>query len=294
MRQLDPAQMEQLKQIGEYLAQVREEQNIPLQEIALKTYIPLRLLQALETVQVEQLPEPVFVQGFIRRYAENLGLDGVEIAQSFEYGAISSQTPPSSEAGTDRAIEPAIKVVQTAPQRLPARTQPRRSRDRRYGRRSSSRSYVPFAIAGGLILFVGLGLTVASMWGKLKLGSVFQVGVFSSSKSTANPASSKASSSKTSQKTGLSDGSPIQVTVDLQEDSWLEVIIDGKQEFADTLKKGEKKTWTAQKILTINSGNAGGVMISYNQGEPKLLGSRGQVKEITFPPKQKESSSQPN
>ncbi len=76
-------QQEQLKEIGAYLAQVRQEKSIRVEEIAAKTLIRQTFLEALEEGRFEDLPEPIYVQGFIRRYGDILGLDGTSLARSF-------------------------------------------------------------------------------------------------------------------------------------------------------------------------------------------------------------------
>ncbi|KGF71768.1 hypothetical protein DO97_15640 [Neosynechococcus sphagnicola sy1] len=83
MSQMHPTQVDQLKSIGADLRQKRQERSISLEEVAIKTYIPLQRLKALEDGQIDRLPEPVFVQGFIRRYGDAIGLDGGAIAKSF-------------------------------------------------------------------------------------------------------------------------------------------------------------------------------------------------------------------
>ncbi|MEH2335058.1 helix-turn-helix domain-containing protein [Nostoc sp.] len=76
MTLLNEAQVEQLKEITTYLRQVRQEKSIRIEEIAAQTLIRAGILQALEEERFEELPEPIFVQGFIRRYGDALGLDG--------------------------------------------------------------------------------------------------------------------------------------------------------------------------------------------------------------------------
>ncbi|MEH2390867.1 MAG: helix-turn-helix domain-containing protein [Nostoc sp.] len=76
MTLLNQAQVEQLKEIITYLRQVRQEKSIRIEEIAAQTLIRAGILQALEEERFEELPEPIFVQGFIRRYGDALGLDG--------------------------------------------------------------------------------------------------------------------------------------------------------------------------------------------------------------------------
>ena len=76
MTLLNQAQVEQLKEITRRLRQVRQQKSIGIEEIAARTLIRAGVLQALEEERFEELPEPIFVQGFIRRYGDALGLDG--------------------------------------------------------------------------------------------------------------------------------------------------------------------------------------------------------------------------
>ncbi|MBW4427906.1 MAG: helix-turn-helix domain-containing protein [Nostoc desertorum CM1-VF14] len=76
MTLLNQAQVEQLKEITTQLRQVRQEKSICIEEIAAQTLIRAGVLQALEEQRFEELPEPIFIQGFIRRYGDVLGLDG--------------------------------------------------------------------------------------------------------------------------------------------------------------------------------------------------------------------------
>jgi cytoskeletal protein RodZ len=73
---LNETQLEQLKEISRQLRQVRQEKSIKIEEIAAQILIRPVLLLALEEERFEELPELVFVQGFIRRYGDALGLDG--------------------------------------------------------------------------------------------------------------------------------------------------------------------------------------------------------------------------
>jgi hypothetical protein len=76
-------QVEQLKEIGAHLRQCRKKQSISIEEIAAKTLIRMTLLTALEEAQIDQLPEPVIIRGFIQRYGDTLGLDGAALAKTF-------------------------------------------------------------------------------------------------------------------------------------------------------------------------------------------------------------------
>jgi cytoskeleton protein RodZ len=60
--------------LGEKLRGQRETRGLSLQDIADKTKIPLSILQALEIGDDSHFPAPVFVKGFLRSYAIEIGL----------------------------------------------------------------------------------------------------------------------------------------------------------------------------------------------------------------------------
>jgi cytoskeletal protein RodZ len=80
-------QSEKLLQLGTQLAGIRQEQNLTLDELVLLTRIPRRLLKAIEEGNLTNLPEPIYIQGLIRQFADALGLNGVEFASHFPIGA---------------------------------------------------------------------------------------------------------------------------------------------------------------------------------------------------------------
>jgi cytoskeletal protein RodZ len=60
---------------GEELRRERELRQISLREVAEATKINLRYLEALETNEFEHLPGGVFNRGFVRAYAQHIGVD---------------------------------------------------------------------------------------------------------------------------------------------------------------------------------------------------------------------------
>jgi len=80
-------QSEKLLQLGTQLTRIRQEQNLTLDELVLLTRIPRRLLKAIEEGNLTDLPEPIYIQGLIRQFADALGLNGVEFASHFPIGS---------------------------------------------------------------------------------------------------------------------------------------------------------------------------------------------------------------
>ncbi len=294
MKGLDSTQVEQLKEIAEYLYQQRQHQGISLEKIAKQTYIPQRILQALESAQLNILPEPVYIKGFIRRYADALGLDGMMIADAFD-------VEPASLAHTAPEMQPEFAV--SAPRLAPplAESQPAPPVERQIERHADriprterspqpTLSFLPWLGAG--VAALALGAFAFSL-----LNQPQQAGVTNPSATTApttpsvgsdSPENSSSpppsvAASPNAKKTALTAGSPIQVDLNLTDRSWLEVSVDGKVAYEGSLDKGEQRTWKAKKSILIVAGNAGAVVASFNQGEAKALGKPGSVVTVTFP-----------
>ncbi len=189
------------------------------------------------------------MQGFIRRYADALGLDGVTLAKTFpiRFSAVESDIP-----------------IEYLPK---PRSRP-----------------IPLYISGIILLVAAIGGLFYLLNRPRIIEPVVQKNLPSQPQKTiASPVpSSPAASIPTIAKPKASQPIPIQVTVNLQEESWLRVIADGETRFEGILTKGKKQTWTAKKQLTVRAGNAGGVLVSFNREKPKLLGPLGNVKEVTF------------
>jgi cytoskeleton protein RodZ len=61
--------------LGEFLRRERELRHISLDDVAERTKISRRYLEAIEEGQYDRLPGETFVRGFIRSYAQYVGLD---------------------------------------------------------------------------------------------------------------------------------------------------------------------------------------------------------------------------
>ncbi|MDJ0675153.1 MAG: DUF4115 domain-containing protein [Calothrix sp. MO_167.B42] len=271
MKALHKAQHEQLQEIVDNLIQARKEQSFSIEEMAMKTLIRPALLQALEEGRFEDLPEPIFVQGFILRYADALGLNGSSLAEQF----IKISDPPELKEVTPE-VEPKTNIY--IPIFLP---------------------YLVLVVFASLVLFYILnsGRKVetisqdANFQQTTKAETKPPQSVTSPSVSIpitqASPTPSTTQSptpSATPSPTPSPASKQVEVTVELQGKSWLRVVADGKQVFQGILDKGAQKTWTAEKRLLIRSGNAGAVLISTNKQKAKVLGGEGAIKQVVLTP----------
>ena len=93
MNNYSPAQIAKLEEIGTYLRQQREQRSLSLDEISQATFVSLSVLEALESGATDNLPEMVYVRGFIRRYCDQLGLENKILLDM-----LAKATPPPAES----------------------------------------------------------------------------------------------------------------------------------------------------------------------------------------------------
>ncbi|MCK9521412.1 MAG: helix-turn-helix domain-containing protein, partial [Dehalococcoidia bacterium] len=84
--------------IGRALSDARIERDLSLDEVAAETRISARFLQALEREEFEELPAPVYVRGFLRSYANFLGIDAAPLLAQLQE-ELAPPPPPEDPAG---------------------------------------------------------------------------------------------------------------------------------------------------------------------------------------------------
>ncbi|MEE9434345.1 MAG: helix-turn-helix domain-containing protein [Sphingorhabdus sp.] len=107
------------QKVGEKLAAERKEQGLDLTNIAERTRIPLRHLEAIERSDFAVLPGSTYMLGFARSYARSMGMDAAEIGADLrselsESGHDSYQAPSQSFEPTDPARIPSKMLAWTA------------------------------------------------------------------------------------------------------------------------------------------------------------------------------------
>jgi cytoskeleton protein RodZ len=73
--------------LGSLLRTSREERHIDLDAVVKATKVRRHYLEALENEEWEKLPSQVFVKGFVRAYAEFLGLDTEKVVEDYQKAA---------------------------------------------------------------------------------------------------------------------------------------------------------------------------------------------------------------
>jgi flagellar biosynthesis protein FlhG len=68
---------------GKTLRQIRERMSIDLEAIAQETRINLKTLELIEGEDLEKLPALVYLKGFLKGYAQSLGLDPHKVVEEY-------------------------------------------------------------------------------------------------------------------------------------------------------------------------------------------------------------------
>lgn len=262
-------QAEALTKVGLQLTHVREQRELSVEDLAVKTHIPARLLQAIEQGEMSQLPEPVYIQSFIRQYANAMGVNGVQLASEFP-------------------VEPVVRPPAKPFLRMP------------------SWQLRPVHLYGVYLLVIfgaiqGLSYAMNRSASQLPPGSLT---LQTQQTQPADPDMVGPALKQTAPKQGTSvktiigispnpllansshtsADNPVRVTLTTTDSSWVKLVVDGKEEFEGTLTPGDKRLLMAKQRVTITAGNAGGVVATFNDGEARPLGEPGTVQEVSFPP----------
>ena len=244
----DGATVSTLQEIGELLRQARVAQGLSCDQLAQSLKMGSEQLQALETGDLERLPEPVFIKAMTRRVASKLGLDGDSLISRLQDVLPAPTTTNNLSGAPGGAV--AKTVVATVPE-------------------SSKRPVMPWqrlalaALAVGAV--TGGAMVVASQRRSVELASMKAVTVVK--QPTATPP----------QPVSPEDKASGQISISSQEPSWVS-IRNGEGEVVYEGTLSERKTLPADSQLEILPGRPDLVLISDGDDAPKPLGPIDQVR----------------
>jgi cytoskeletal protein RodZ len=247
---LPPTPSEILAQIGGQLRQSREQRNMSIEDISVRTRIQPRLLHAIEQGQLDLLPESVYVKGMVKQYGDSIGLNGIEISQ---------QVPKWEKESIDFDH---LTPSQTTGVRQP--------------------QFRPFPI------YLGYAVGILALCGTISFFLTNRVldakkhesvggGVGALSQQQAAPTTPAIAVAPNSTK--LPDV-PIEIVV--KSPGWAQIGVDGATRFTGNLQFGSKLNLAATKQVTISTNNAGGLLFSRDRQPPQPLGQLGEKQQVTI------------
>jgi cytoskeletal protein RodZ len=277
-----------MSELGARLRQAREGQGLSLAQAAVDTRIQQQSLIALEEGAYQRLPGDVVIRGFIRNYAQYLGMPADELIELYR----------RERGATDK-----IRIV-------PATNPPR------------SRSYVLPSFFGVFFVTVALaGLAYVSLSAIGRIGSGIADVAATAPTATVPPpsplplpspgvapeivsvptdrASAEPTAGSGTQAAGgaalsvtqtATSAAPIVVEVRIaslrgDESSWVRVQSDGNTLYEGIMSSGQRQVFEAQRRILIRAGNPPAVLVTVNGLEQGPLGQvSGQPVNWPWPP----------
>ena len=251
----------ELASFGEELRREREIRAISLKEIADATKISKRFLDAIEKNDHKTLPAPVFTRGFVREYARYLGLNAEEMVNRYNYAA----------AGDDR-IEKSAHLERLTPKPSDAPVPPPKRGIPSPLARIDRNIYV--------FILVTVALAAVIWWAvsrKREARSEEARPVAVPAARTVKPKRAPAAL-PVENATATAQDEILHLTVDMNEDSWIQLEADGVSVWNDDMKRGEHRVFDAKNGFRFKTiGNAAGPRLSLNGVQIPPLGREGKV-----------------
>jgi len=276
---------------GERLRREREMRGVTLDEISSSTKIARRHLEALESENFDSLPGGVFNRGFVRAYARFLGID--------EEQAVADYVAASGELSQ---AEPAFPLE--IPPESKAKLNPRRSS-------------LPLLLA-----LLALVIVLAIFWSRNKRQPEANENAVSNPATTpvTTPASAPVSPQSPVEAAAPAQAAPtvapvsavttgtpeetlptqtpsqtptqtpssertFSVIIEAKEEAWITAYADGQTVVSGkTLRAGEHEIVRAGRRITLVTGNAGGIEVSFNGKPLGPLGNESERRSLTFTP----------
>jgi cytoskeletal protein RodZ len=284
---------------GEWLQQRREELGISLEQAEAETRIRMRSLKALESGDVDALPDPVVGRGFLRNYAAYLGLDPKEAQVRF------SQLSPAPE------LESPPMASEASPFEGPFEPVPLHKMPSFLRRRRGVG-----VLLAAVLLVAALGAAawfgypyLMQWWSPVNpTPQPTLAATFTSQPPTATslptvvtvePVSPEATLAAASTPTlevsppptirvspSPPPTSPVYTGVFLElvftDTSWIQVTVDGVRQFQGELAQDTYRSWYGQNRIELRIGNAGVVLVTVNGQQLGTLGELGEVVDQVF------------
>jgi cytoskeleton protein RodZ len=258
-----------LPSFGEHLKRERELREITIREISDETKVSCRYLEALEQDNRSKLPAEVFIKGFVRSYANYIGLDPDEaILRYQEYQKTLQMTGDANSSVAE-----------------PPKSEPKKEK----------KNYWTWGILVLLILAV-LFYYGYTTWNRGDVPPVSDISVQGEKmkaviplpapdealdeKLTAPSSDVMIESKPEAETIGTPETAslkPLDITLSAVERTWLAVDVDSSQHYDVTLQPGEEIHFSMRDEMRLTIGNAGGLLIETGGRRFGPLGESGRV-----------------
>lgn len=249
----------QVSEIGKKLREARENKSVSLEEAEEKTKIRQFYLESLENDEFDNLPGKVYALGFLKKYAEYLGLPSQEFAEEFKHKV----------SWNDYEDEEEIKITQS-------------KQILHESRKPNKKKY--------LLLIAGIVLVGLLLFAFFPADFDRDLGYFENDNDLIennyiddNNEEDIDVVNEDEDEDIYADFEGINLQLIVYRDScWLSIEVDGEEVFRDTLYEGDEVEFEGEEEITALIGNVGAVRVLVNGEERELAGGLHDVETVTF------------
>ncbi len=268
-----------IKSAGAMLRETREAKGISLEEASRSTHIHVNVLRKIEADDFSSLGM-VYAKGFLKIYAEFLGLDKNDIVERFTGAVPASQRTRAAQ----KVIIPGTTPAPAGKNPFSAVLQGVSA----WIRKIDVKIVVivvlcVFVLWGFKALFQAIGRHKSK-----KPAAAAQAGIpgktrtVTAAEKKSVVGSKKKTAPAVSQKIAVNAPAPaifekVVLVVRARAKTWLQVKVDGKVVFQNVLARGAAESWTAAKKIEMMIGNAGAVELELNGRILERIGRPGQT-----------------
>jgi cytoskeletal protein RodZ len=279
--------------VGDLLRAEREQQGMSISDVEKETSIRALYIESMEKGDFSALPGAAYTKGFLRNYANFLGLEAdAIIAQYNSEQGIS--TPAAEPAAGNTAVSPAsqgrdsherVSILDLEPQ----------SGYINQGGDSSGGGHIVRNLAIGVVAFLVLAGGAAILLGddngsetadrtsvqaqetkeEPQPAAPTQPAQPAQPAQPTQPAQPKAEAKPAAPEKPASDG--LEISARFNDRCWTEAEVDGAIIFEGIVEKGQTMTWSGKNKVALSFGNAGAVELTENG---KLVGAAGNFGEV--------------
>ena len=255
--------------IGALLRSERTRKGLSIEEVARKTRISARFIQALEEDNLAATPGLVFARSFVRQYATLLQLDSEELV---------SRLPKQDLTLID------LPEPETRDPFLPSNST--RSWDGRWDPRWNaavvSIVWIVLAVGAAIGAYLYFNRTTVPTASILKQETPKRETPKQETPKQETPKQEAVAAPPVpaAAPTQTSSDKPIRLRLTATEDSWVNLTADGKTVFTGVLKALETRTQDADTYIKLTAGNAGGLRATMNGRDLPAIGASKQVRTV--------------
>jgi cytoskeletal protein RodZ len=252
----EPQAHSELASFGEELRREREIRGISLKEISDATKISKRFLEAIERNDHRTLPAPVFTRGFVREYARYLGLNVEEMVNRYNFAAAGDDRIEKS-AHLERLVQP--PVIESKKKGIPP-------------------PYARIDRNVYILALIVVALLAVAWWAiQHRRGEIDLLRDTVPSPAALPPHQVK-TVAEPAPAPPPAEPEPLKLTVELTDDCWIDLEVDGQTVMKDEYRRGTRETFEAREGFRFKRiGNAAGVILMLNDKQIPPLGREGHV-----------------